>query len=121
MPIKWFSATRSNAGVPSSDPCRIVFTNKPKGIRVNSTMTRAILEMGKKYMRIGFDETKKVIYLKPVDTSQEAFKFVTNKNSGQICSALIWSWFTEKGLQLAHLSGQWDEDQKAFVFDWSKK
>jgi len=121
VPIKWFSASRSSAGVPAGEPCRIVFTNKPKGIRVNATMTRAILDMGKKHMRIGFDDGKKLIYLKPVDAGQDVFKFVTNKNSGQICSALIWGWVSEKGLQAARLSGQWDEEQKSFIFDWSQK
>jgi len=116
MSVKWFTATRATSGTPAPDPCRIIFTTKPKGIRVNATMTRLILETEKKHLRVGFDLDKKVILMQPCDSGVEAFKFVTNKNSGQICSATIWSWAVQNNLQMARLSGCWDETQKAFVF-----
>ena len=118
MSVKWFTTARATGGSVASDECKIIFTTKPKGIRINATMTRALLAMEKKFVRIGHDDSKKQFIIQPVDDPLEAFRSVTSKNGGQICSATVWGWANDHNLSGIRLVGGWDEEQKAFVFTY---
>jgi len=82
-------------------------------------MTRRIVEMGAKYLLVGFDPDKKTIYIKPDTNPENTFRFVTSANSGQVCSAFLWNWAKDYNLQGQRVIGWWNEEEQAFLFDFA--
>ena len=123
MNIRWFTSSRSvnNVTVSDLESYRILFTGKPKGIRLNAALTKRVLAMECTHLRIGLGKTTLII--KPVteDEQEGAFKLIVNKaTSGQVCSAAIGDWAVKNRLLKERLLGEWDEEQEAFIFTFSK-
>ena len=118
MSVDWFSTVRTITGAVASKECRITITRKPKGIRFNVAMTRELSAVGKSYMRIGHDDDQRLLLIQPTDEADESFKMVTSKSGGQLSNAAIWRWASENNLDGVRLTGGWDEEQKAFMFQY---
>jgi hypothetical protein len=101
--------------VVSYQSFKVTFTDKPKGVRFNAAFTKKLLEANVKYLRIGIDNDRFVV--KPVSENDEGFKLIANKNSGQVCSAVIGDWAMEQGLLKKRVRGQWNEEKDQYEFD----
>lgn len=115
MTVTWFSTSRTRGNVLSYQSFKITFTDKPKGVRFNAAFTKTLLDGNVKHLRIGVSEGMFII--KPVAEDEEGFKLIANKNSGQVCSAVIGDWATQLGLLKKRVNGSWNLELEQYEFD----
>ncbi len=115
MTVTWFSTSRTRGNVLSYQSFKITFTDKPKGVRFNAALTKTLLDSSVTHLRIGVSEG--LFIIKPVAEEEEGFKLIANKNSGQVCSALIGDWAMQLGLLKKRVSGVWNAEMQEYQFD----
>ncbi|MGE5652903.1 MAG: hypothetical protein ACM3ZQ_01360 [Bacillota bacterium] len=115
MTVTWFSTSRTRGNVVSYQAFKITFTDKPKGVRFNAALTKTLIDGSVSHLKIGVSEGSFII--KPVAEDEDGFKLIANKNSGQVCSAVIGDWATQLGLLKKRVSGIWNAEVQQYEFD----
>ena len=117
MSITWFRQATRGRGARVDNKLRITFTSKPKGLRLNTTLTMHIQNKGYDYVQIGVTENELV--LKPSKTKEQSFKLTVNKKSAQICATSIGNWAQENGFMGAKIVGEYNEQDGIYTFPLS--
>ncbi len=115
MTVTWFSTSRTRGNVVAYQSFKITFTDKPKGVRFNAALTKTFLDGSVTHLKIGISEG--IFVIKPVAEDEDGFKLIANKNSGQVCSALIGDWAMQLGLLKRRASGVWNPAAQQYEFD----
>ena len=109
--VDWFSKA-PRGRILSTRDFKITFTDAPKGVRLNVALTRHLADT--QYVKIGLKDNLFVIM---PTTDEEDFKLINNKSSAQVCAAAVGEWAQAQGYAKKRISGVWDEEEQAYVFD----
>ena len=115
MTVTWFSTSRTRGNVVSYQSFKITYTDKPKGVRFNAALTKTLIDDNVTHLKIGVSEG--VFVIKPVAEDEDGFKLIANKNSGQVCSAVIGDWAMQLGLLKKRVCGVWNTELQQYEFD----
>lgn len=115
MTVTWFSTSRTRGNVVSYQSFKITYTDKPKGVRFNAALTKTLIDNNVTHLKIGVSEG--VFVIKPVAENEDGFKLIANKNSGQVCSAVIGDWAMQLGMLKKRVSGVWNAELQQYEFD----
>ncbi|MGI6345046.1 MAG: hypothetical protein ACOX18_08335 [Bacillota bacterium] len=115
--IAWFEQLRQSRRAAIDRPLTLTFTVKPRGVRLNASLTRALEERGIDYVRLGVLDGRAFI-IAPAKPSEGSLKVSkgSRSSSAVISSAAVASWAEELGIALSKVVGQFDAKRGVFVF-----
>lgn len=115
--IQWFPVAQGGRGRLKETVLRITFSQKPKGIRFNVTLTKALLEKDIKYVQIGVDG--ETLFIKPMpEAGPNVFNINGRKKSASVCSTNIGIWAEQNGLiDQSGIPGEHDEENDIYKFN----
>ncbi len=115
--IQWFPVAQGVRGRVKETVLRITFSNKPKGVRFNVTLTKALLEKDIKYVKIGVEND--TLFIKPMaEAGDNVFNINGRKKSASVYSAAIGVWAEQNGLiGQSGIPGEYDEKNDIYEFN----
>lgn len=118
MNVNWF--TPMDRGLRVNDSVyKMIFTEKPKGIRFNAHMSKKLDKKGVKYIQIGSTDDGNGIVIKPTYDPSNAYALIGNKHAFQVSAAALFNWADKKGLTGKRVDGEWDDEEDTYIFNVS--
>ncbi|MGI6358054.1 MAG: hypothetical protein ACOX2K_05085 [Bacillota bacterium] len=117
MEIKWFEQLQRGQRSTVEKPLTLTFTLKPRGVRLNASLTRALQEKNIEYVRMGLLEDN-VFVLSPASKEDGGLKVSTGSKSSSavISSGAVGAWAKEHGLSSHRVVGEFDQELGLFKF-----
>ena len=115
--IKWFEQLQRGKSATVEKSYILAFTLKPKGIRLNAGLTRALQEKNIEYVKLGL-VGENVFVLSPSTKDEGGLRVSKGSKSSSaiISSGTVGAWVEQKGIATGKAVGEWDEEMGVFKF-----
>lgn len=117
MEIKWFEQLQRGQRSMVEKPFTLTFTLKPRGIRLNASLTRALQEKKIDYVKMGVIEENAFV-ISPASKEDGGLKVSTGSKSSSavISSGAVGAWAKQKGYSSRRVIGEYDQELGLFKF-----
>ena len=115
--ITWFEQLQRGQKATVEKPFILVFTLKPKGIRLNASLTHVLQEKNIEYVKLGL-VGENVFVLSPSSKDEGGLRVSKGSKSSSaiISSGTVGAWVEHRGIATGKAVGEWDEKMGAFKF-----
>lgn len=117
LEIKWFEQLPRGQKAVVEKPLILAFTLKPKGIRLNASLTRVLQEKNIEFVKLGL-VGEDVFVVSP--STKEAGGLRVSKalkaSSAVVSSGAVGAWAEQQGIISGKAVGEWDQELGVFKF-----
>lgn len=117
MEIKWFEPLQRGQKTAVEKPLMLSFTMKPRGIRLNASLTHALQEKHMEYVKLGLLDGQ-VFVISPSAKEEGGLRVSkgSKSSSAVISSGAVGVWAEQQGLVPSRVAGEWDQQLGLFKF-----
>ncbi len=117
MEIEWFEQLQRGQRSTVDKPLTLTFTLKPRGVRLNASLTRALQAKKIDYVKMGVMEENTFV-ISPASKEDGGLKVSTGSKSSSavVSSGAVGAWAKQKGYVTRKVIGEYDPELGMFRF-----